>query len=70
MGIVCSHTVNCEIFVVKIFSDSMDNAKIKHMKIEKLCALLVLMQYGVAIRKILNTKLTRSIHDLLYIYCE
>ena len=32
-GTILRHvTVNCEIFIVKIFSDSMGNVKIKHMK--------------------------------------
>ena len=31
--IVCGSTVNLEIFIVKIFSDSMASAKIKHTKI-------------------------------------
>ena len=42
-------TVNREIFVVKIFSDSMDS--MGNVKI-KLCALLTLIQYGVVYPKI------------------
>ena len=48
------YTVNREFFVVKIFLDSMDNAKIKRTKIMCSCTqLLTLMRYGVVYPKII-----------------
>ena len=48
---ICS-TVNREIFIIEIFSDTMDNLKIKHLK--KLCTLLTLIQYRVFVQKLFN----------------
>ena len=49
MALSRAYTVNLEIFIVKIFSDSMGNAKTKR----KLCTLLVLMRYVVIYLKII-----------------
>ena len=61
-------TVNREIFVIEIFSDTMDNLKIKHMK------KLTLIWYRVFVQKLFNTQiyrmkniLTQNICDLRYI---
>ena len=43
-------TINHEIFIVKIVSDGMGNAKINHIK--KLCSLLALMWYRIVYPKI------------------
>ena len=64
-------TINCEIFVVKIFLDSMGNAKIKHMKIMHIINANVVwgrLSENYLTRKfITRNTLTRNICNLRYI---
>ena len=48
MALSRAYTINLEIFIVKIFLDSMGNAKIKHTKI-----ICMLMRYGVVYPEII-----------------
>ena len=55
-------TVNCEIFVVKIFSDSMGNAKIKRTKI--MCIIDANVVRGHLSENIFDTKCSRfTVYD-------
>ena len=49
--VVSASTVNREYFNVKIFSDSMACAKIKHTKYMHACAILMTMRYRVVCPK-------------------